>query len=60
MTSRLMGRTLGIAGPAFLILACGIAHGQNVSGSIDEQWRSYGHDPGGMRFSPLRQIDRTN
>ena len=60
MTSRLMGRTLGIAGPAFLFLACGIAHGQNVSGSIDEQWRSYGHDPGGMRFSPLRQIDRTN
>jgi quinoprotein glucose dehydrogenase len=23
-------------------------------------WPSYGHDPGGMRFSPLTQIDRTN
>ncbi|HEU4721728.1 MAG TPA: PQQ-binding-like beta-propeller repeat protein, partial [Gemmatimonadaceae bacterium] len=23
-------------------------------------WRSYGHDPGGMRFSPLAEIDRSN
>ena len=26
----------------------------------DTDWRSYGHDPGGMRFSPLAQIDRGN
>ena len=26
----------------------------------DTEWRSYGHDPGGMRFSPLAQIDRGN
>jgi glucose dehydrogenase len=26
----------------------------------DAEWRSYGHDPGGMRFSPLAQIDRGN
>jgi quinoprotein glucose dehydrogenase len=25
-----------------------------------DEWRSYGHDPGGMRFSPLTQIDRGN
>ena len=24
------------------------------------EWRSYGHDPGGMRFSPLDEIDRSN
>jgi len=24
------------------------------------EWRSYGHDPGGMRFSPLAEIDRSN
>ena len=26
----------------------------------DGEWRSYGHDPGGMRFSPLAEIDRGN
>jgi glucose dehydrogenase len=26
----------------------------------ESEWRSYGHDPGGMRFSPLAQIDRGN
>ena len=26
----------------------------------ETEWRSYGHDPGGMRFSPLAQIDREN
>ncbi|PYP77558.1 MAG: quinoprotein glucose dehydrogenase [Gemmatimonadetes bacterium] len=27
---------------------------------VDGEWRSYGHDAGGMRFSPLAQIDRGN
>ena len=31
----------------------------NVSGSVDD-WPSYGHDAGGMRYSPLTQINRTN
>ncbi|HEX7978342.1 MAG TPA: pyrroloquinoline quinone-dependent dehydrogenase [Gemmatimonadaceae bacterium] len=26
----------------------------------DAEWRSYGHDAGGMRFSSLAQIDRSN
>ncbi len=26
----------------------------------DGDWRSFGRDPGAQRFSPLRQIDRTN
>jgi glucose dehydrogenase len=28
--------------------------------ATETEWRSYGHDPGGMRFSPLDQINRTN
>jgi quinoprotein glucose dehydrogenase len=28
-------------------------------GSVDD-WPSYGHDPGGMRYSPLTQINREN
>lgn len=32
-----------------------------VSGSgLAQEWRSYGGDPGGTRFSPLRQINRQN
>jgi len=42
------------------LLVCGFALGQASSGSIDQEWRSYGHDPGGMRFSPLKQISRAN
>ena len=29
-------------------------------GAVDQEWRHYGHDTGGMRFSPLGQINRTN
>jgi len=58
--SRCTERTPGIIIPALLILASGIARGQTLPGSVDEQWRSYGHDAGGMRFSPLKQIHRAN
>ena len=30
-----------------------------ASNAADE-WGAYGHDPGGQRFSPLRQLDRAN
>ncbi|HEV2383251.1 MAG TPA: PQQ-binding-like beta-propeller repeat protein [Terriglobia bacterium] len=43
-----------------LLLACGISSGQGSSGSADVEWRNYGHDPGGARFSPLDQINTTN
>ena len=39
------------------------AQTQTTSRAAPQQgdgWRSYGNDPGGMRFSPLAQIDRTN
>jgi len=41
-------------------MACGIARGQAGSRYPDQEWRSYGHDPGGMRYSSLAQINRTN
>jgi glucose dehydrogenase len=31
-----------------------------ISVSAQTDWPSYGHDPGGMRFSPLKQIDAGN
>src|SRR6266705_811154 len=38
----------------------GTAFGQSSSSSADTEWRTYGHDPGGTRFSPLKQINNTN
>src|SRR5215471_5608000 len=43
-----------------LFLGWGLAFGQASPQSADQEWRVYGHDPGGMRFSGLKQIDRTN
>ncbi len=45
---------------AWILLAGSCAFGQRASRSIDQEWRSYGHDPGGMRYSPLKQINATN
>jgi glucose dehydrogenase len=47
----------GLAG---FLLACGLAFGHVLPGAAAQQWRSYGHDPGGTRYSPLKQINRTN
>ena len=33
---------------------------RNLHLPAEAEWRSYGHDPGGMRFSPLAEIDRGN
>src|SRR5262245_46988833 len=44
----------------WLLLTCHFALAQISTTSADEEWRSYGHDPGGMRFSPLAQIHRGN
>src|SRR5438034_3476425 len=42
-----------------LTLAC-IATAANPPGDSTDDWPSYGHDPGGMRSSPLTQINREN
>src|SRR5437899_8833592 len=42
-----------------LTRAC-IATAANPPGDSTDDWPSYGHDPGGMRYSPLTQINREN
>jgi quinoprotein glucose dehydrogenase len=32
----------------------------SLSPAVAQEWPSYGNDPGGMRYSPLKQIDKTN
>ena len=44
----------------WVLLACSFGLGQIHSPSVDQEWRFYGHDPGGMRFSPLAEIHRGN
>lgn len=46
-----------ISSIAVFIVALGVVNGQTPS---RHEWRFYGHDAGGMRFSPLKQIDRQN
>jgi quinoprotein glucose dehydrogenase len=45
---------------SWLLLGCGLVFGQASPSTFDQQWRVYGHDPGAMRFSGLKQINRTN
>ncbi|HEV2664053.1 MAG TPA: PQQ-binding-like beta-propeller repeat protein, partial [Blastocatellia bacterium] len=37
-----------------------LAFGQSSSPATHYEWRSYGNDPGGMRYSSLDQINRSN
>jgi glucose dehydrogenase len=53
-------RTLRIYLPIMAFLVCGVTIGQLYAGTAGQEWPVYGHDPGGMRFSPLKQINRTN
>ena len=45
-----------------VLAACARAATRSTAATprADDEWRSYGHDPGGMRFSPLAEIDRGN
>ncbi len=36
------------------------AQSSNPAGASKDDWAYYGHDPGGTRFSPLKQINRQN
>src|SRR5580658_10762663 len=40
-------------------LACALAQ-TNPSANLSKEWPTYGHDPGGMRFSPLTEITPAN
>src|SRR5207249_9935688 len=37
-----------------------LIQGKPSTPSFPHEWRSYGGDPGGTRYSPLKQINRTN
>jgi quinoprotein glucose dehydrogenase len=41
-------------------LAAALLVGATVAPVPDAQWTSYGRDPGGTKYSPLKKIDRTN
>jgi len=43
----------------FLFLAC-LVSAARAQTKPDAGWPNYGHDPGGTRYSPAAQIDRTN
>lgn len=55
-----VGRILYVSILACFLLACGVAHGQAGSVSSGQEWPSYGQDPGGQRFSSLKQINPAN
>jgi quinoprotein glucose dehydrogenase len=58
--NRLSGTLL--AGSALVILAGGALSqsNRNQTAGISKEWPTYGHDPGGMRFSPLTEIKPEN
>jgi quinoprotein glucose dehydrogenase len=59
---RLAGTLLTVGG-VLLILSGGNALAQSNGGQVagtSKEWPTYGHDPGGMRFSPLTQITPAN
>lgn len=56
-----MNRIARIAPLAIAVFAIvQIAAAQKTSGAASDDWPYYGHDAGGMRYSPLTQINREN
>src|SRR5665213_3177798 len=56
-------RRTGIAFGALTILTCAVVMAQsnkNQAPDPAKEWPTYGHDPGGMRFSPLTEITPEN
>src|ERR1022692_2772921 len=49
------------SGRVILVVAMAAALAQsNKTGDSSKEWPTYGHDPGGMRFSPLTEINAAN
>lgn len=42
------------------LLVLSLMLGESFAQSARQEWHYYGGDPGGMRFSPLKQINRSN
>ncbi len=49
-----------VAGLFLSLTTCGGFFAELYAQSPDNEWRFYGGDPGGARFSPLKQINRKN
>jgi quinoprotein glucose dehydrogenase len=50
-----MNRILGA-----LLIAAGVGAFAQNGGDTSKEWPTYGHDPGGMRFSPLKELTPAN
>ena len=50
----------GLTAALFTLSAHAQAHPENAQAHPEIDWSSYGNDPGGMRYSPLSQINRRN
>src|SRR5260370_22288129 len=58
-----MNRAKSAYSLALLLLVCAFltwAAAPNPSDTAGDSWPYYGHDAGGMRYSPLTQINRDN
>jgi quinoprotein glucose dehydrogenase len=53
-------RQSSIASLLMLVLSVGAFAQDKTKIRIDGEWPVYGRDPGGSRYSPLKQIDRSN
>src|SRR5882757_4217089 len=49
-----------IAQLALWVVLPGILCSARAQNKAETDWPAYGNDPGGMRYSPLQQIGRTN
>src|SRR5512141_2026291 len=46
--------------PLLAASGCALALGASAAWAAPGDWPTYGHDPGGMRYSPLTQITPAN
>src|SRR5689334_18351129 len=56
---RLTGTLLAAGGLLIVAVALAQSNGETAS-DTSKEWPTYGHDSGGMRFSPLTQITPAN
>jgi quinoprotein glucose dehydrogenase len=59
-TQRFAMRQSSIASLLMLVLSVGASAQDKSKVRGDGEWSAYGRDPGGSRYSPLKQIDRSN
>src|ERR1700681_1480228 len=59
---RLAGSFLTVRGALLIVAGVGALAQSNPGQTAEtsKEWPTYGHDPGGMRFSPLTQITPQN